>query len=50
MHHSRADTLAAVSPRELSLGTAAIAGLIWLVADLPEPLPRPPIEANASSK
>ena len=40
LHHSRMDTLAAVSPRELSLGAAAMAGLIWLVADLEEPLPR----------
>ena len=40
VHHSPADTLDKVSPRELSLGAAAIAGLAWLVADLPEPLPR----------
>ena len=40
VHHSRLDTLDQVSPRELSLGAAAIAGLAWLVADLPEPLPR----------
>lgn len=34
-HHCDADVLAAVNPRELSLGAAAIAALAWCVADEP---------------
>ena len=33
-HHSENDVLEAVHPRELALGAAAIAGLVWMVADL----------------
>ena len=33
-HHSELDVLEAVHPRELALGAAAIAGLVWMVADL----------------
>ena len=38
-HHSRRDVLAAVHPRELALGAAAIASLAWLAAEAEE-LPR----------
>ncbi|TDJ67722.1 MAG: M20/M25/M40 family metallo-hydrolase [Planctomycetota bacterium] len=40
LHHSRADTLAMVNRRELHLGAAALAALLYLVADSEEPLPR----------
>ncbi len=43
VHHSALDTLEAVHPRELELGAAAIAALLYLVAELPEPLPRVPV-------
>jgi hypothetical protein len=39
-HHSERDVLAAVHPRELELGAAAMAALLYVVADLPETLPR----------
>jgi carboxypeptidase Q len=42
LHHSAKDTLSEVHPRELELGTAAIAALIHAVADRKEPLPRNP--------
>lgn len=41
-HHCERDTLDAVHPRELALGAGAIAGLLHVVANLPEPLPRNP--------
>ena len=40
VHHSARDVLEAVNPRELALGAAAIASLAFLVADLPQALPR----------
>jgi carboxypeptidase Q len=40
LHHSPADTIDQVNPRELQLGAAAMASLAWLVAEAPEPLPR----------
>ena len=39
-HHSERDVLEAVHPRELQLGAAAMAALLYVVADLPETLPR----------
>ncbi|HVS17555.1 MAG TPA: M20/M25/M40 family metallo-hydrolase [Planctomycetota bacterium] len=42
VHHAARDTLDQVSPRELQLGTAAMAALLWLVADDPVPFPRNP--------
>jgi hypothetical protein len=39
-HHSARDTLEAVNQRELHLGSAALASLLYLVAEHPEPLPR----------
>jgi hypothetical protein len=43
VHHCARDTLDQVSPRELQLGAAAIASLLWQVAERAEPLPRNPI-------
>jgi len=40
LHHTELDTLDAVHPRELELGTAAIAALAWMVADADPRLPR----------
>jgi hypothetical protein len=42
LHHSARDTLDQVSPRELELGAACIGALAFVVADLPDPLPRAP--------
>ncbi len=39
-HHSRKDVLSAVNERELSMGSAAIAAMVGIVADLPQRLPR----------
>jgi carboxypeptidase Q len=39
-HHSANDVFAAVNERELHLGAAAMAGLVWLIADMPGTLPR----------
>lgn len=39
-HHSEADLFSAVNARELHLGAAAMAGLVWQVANLDAPLPR----------
>ncbi len=39
LHHSERDTLDAIHPRELELGTAAMAAMIYLVADWPTPWP-----------
>jgi acetylornithine deacetylase/succinyl-diaminopimelate desuccinylase-like protein len=40
-HHSPADTLDKVDPRELAVGTAALAIAAYVLADMPETLPRP---------
>ena len=40
-HHSPADTLDKVDARELALGTAALAIAAYVLADMPETLPRP---------
>ena len=39
-HHTDADTLEVLDPRELSLCVAALAVMAYVAADLPEPLPR----------
>jgi carboxypeptidase Q len=41
-HHSPADTLDKVDPRELAWGAAALAVAAYVLADMPEALPRPP--------
>ena len=38
VHHAPTDTLDRVNPRELELGAAAIASLVYVIADLEEPL------------
>jgi hypothetical protein len=40
VHHCARDTLEQVSPRELELGAAAMAALLWQVSERSEPLPR----------
>lgn len=40
VHHAGRDTLEQVAPRELQLATAAMAALLWLVADDPATFPR----------
>jgi len=39
-HHSDADTMDKLNPREMALCVAAMAVMAYVVADLPEPLPR----------
>jgi carboxypeptidase Q len=39
-HHSDADTIDKLDPREVALCTAAMAIMAYVVADLPAPLPR----------
>lgn len=39
-HHSNADTVDKLDPRDMGLVTAAMAVMAYVVADLPEPLPR----------
>lgn len=46
LHHSDRDRLDQVNERELELGMASIASLIYFVADLEETLPRNPIPRN----
>ncbi len=48
-HHSPADTLDKVDPRELALGTAAVAIVAYVLADMPETLPRPAPPSPAAS-
>lgn len=48
-HHCERDTLDAVHPRELALGAGAIAGLLHVVANLPEPLPRHSPKADGAA-
>jgi len=40
LHHSERDTLEQISPREINLGAACIAAMAYVVADLPDTLPR----------
>lgn len=42
-HHSKNDVLEAVHPRELELGAACMASLLWVVAEREERLPPNPI-------
>ncbi|MHC4859425.1 MAG: M20/M25/M40 family metallo-hydrolase, partial [Planctomycetota bacterium] len=47
-HHTEIDTIDKVSERELELGTAAIASLLYAVADREETLPRNPVKEPGS--
>ncbi len=40
-HHTDADTMDKLDPREMGLCVAAMAVMAYVIADLPEPLPRP---------
>lgn len=40
LHHTEADTLDKISPIDLNLNVATMAVMTYLLADLPEPLPR----------
>ena len=42
-HHSEADTLDKLDPHEVALCVAAMAVMAYIIADLPEPLPRAPV-------
>lgn len=42
-HHSEADTMDKLDPRDMGLVTAALAVMAYSVADLPEALPRAPV-------
>ena len=39
-HHTDADTMDKLDPREVALCVATMAVMAYVVADLPEPLPR----------
>ncbi len=41
LHHTPADTVDKIDPKDMADNAAAIAFLAWVVADLPTPLPRP---------
>ncbi len=45
-HHTAADTLDKVSPRELAENSSAMAVLAYALANLPQPLPRNPPQAR----
>ena len=45
-HHSEADTLDKLDPHEMALCVAAMAIVAYVVADLPEPLPRTPVPSR----
>jgi carboxypeptidase Q len=40
LHHTHEDTLDKVSPREINLGAGVMAAMLYVIADLPETLPR----------
>jgi carboxypeptidase Q len=39
-HHSDADTIDKLDPREMGLSVATLAVMAYVIADLPDPLPR----------
>jgi hypothetical protein len=39
-HHTAADTVERVAAEDVSRASAAIAAITWVVADMPERLPR----------
>ncbi len=40
LHHTEADTVSEIDPDEVSLCVASVAAMAYLVAEMPEPLPR----------
>jgi carboxypeptidase Q len=42
-HHTEADTIDKLDPREMALCVATMAVMAFIVADLPDPLPRAPV-------
>lgn len=49
-HHTMADTLDKVEPRELQQATAVLAAAVWSLADAAEPLPRGAVEADPAAE
>ncbi len=47
LHHSDRDTIDQVSPREINLGAACLAAMAYVVADMPDALPRNPVPPPA---
>ena len=45
-HHSDADTVDKLNPHEVALCVAAMAIMAYVVADLPQPLPRSPVQTQ----
>lgn len=45
-HHTDSDTMDKLDPREMALCVATMAVMAYVVADLPEPLPRGPVPAR----
>lgn len=43
-HHTAADTLDKVDPRELSENAAVMAVMAYAIAEIPEPLARNPVQ------
>ena len=46
LHHTEADTIDKLSPRETNLGAACMAAMAWAVAERPERLPANAVEAD----
>ncbi len=45
-HHSEGDTLDKLDPREVALCVATLAVMAYVIADLPTPLPRAPVQSR----
>jgi carboxypeptidase Q len=40
IHHTPADTIDRIEPREVSTAAAAIAAMVYVIADMPQRLPQ----------